>query len=328
MITYNKEGIISSFKLKKSGSKGWMSGDCPLCKESQKLGVIFGITMSSFKCFKCKEHGSLYNLLIRLKREDLILGRITNLDIGIEERSLLSEEILNIDHVEAKDIILPLGFKRIYEEEYLKTRGFNEYQFQKYIIGVTKIHPIYKENYVIIAVEQFGKIKGWIARSRYSKDEIKLINTKRQQRYLRYINSPGGDFDKLLMGYDEIIEGETKEIILVEGFTDKNNIDNLLKLDFQKYTKCCVIFGNQLSVQQIKLLKDKGIESIIILYDPDAVNYAKKDSFEIAKIFHTFVGKLEDKDPGDINYEELNNVLNNLKTPINFKTDVLVKRQL
>jgi hypothetical protein len=98
----------------------------------------------------------------------------------------------------------------------------------------------------------------------------------------------------------------------------------------RKDIKCVATFGKKISVFQIKRILDKGIENIILLYDPDAVNASKNYSMELDKYFNVRVGHIKnvEEDPGDLSLEELELVLNNLENPLEFKMNKLQKKSL
>ena len=176
----------------------------------------------------------------------------------------------------------------------------------------------------------FGRNVGWLARSIKSKEWIDDTNKKRREqgredKYLRWQNSVDTDFLKILFGFDELIYNITQIVIVVEGVTSKANIDKLLRLWEVKEIKCVCTFGKKISPEQINLLRYKGIRNVILLYDQDAVNETKEHSFELEKFFKVDIGfipfkndKGENKDPGDINSNELEIVMKDLKSPIQF----------
>jgi len=118
-------------------------------------------------------------------------------------------------------------------------------------------------------------------------------------------------------------------VILVEGVTDKANVDKLLRLDKSDKLKCLCTFGKKISESQIRKLKTKGISKVILMYDPDAIDESKKYSIELELWdIRVKVGYLPDKDPGDLNREELTTVLSQTQTPNQFASSKMQKRKL
>lgn len=325
-----KEEIIQTLNLKPSGNKGWFIGQCPFCGTDGKFGVVFSDRTSSFNCFagKCGEKGHISKVLKFIGRSDLISFQY-NPDVVLKNgiKKDIKETELDLS-VETKQ--LPRNFTRIYESEYLESRNFTKAHFQSYIIGTSTETRL--DKYLIFVIIEDGECKGYVARSQKSKKWIDLYNTiakeKDLKKHLRWINSLNTDFDRLFFGLDEIIVGETKTVILVEGVTSKANVDGQLNLFSNNEMKCLGTFGKTISQSKIQKLKNKGIENIILLYDPDAVNNSKKYSNTLAKHFNVSVGFLKDKDPGDLSDKELKDILNNLQSPFNFNMNQIQKREL
>jgi len=338
-----KDEIISLFHLKEFGSKNWMAGDCPLCNKVEHLGVIFGEKISSFRCLKCGVQGTLFSLLKKIQRLDLVdKFKIINKDRFLENKIEISNEQIDLDLSLPKKS-MPLGFKRVTSHPYLKSRDFTPEQIQLFKAGVTSLIPKLKSKYIIFAIEEGGECKGYISRSIWSKKTIDIYNkgVKRHnnimkiqggplmKKHSRYQNSPDTDFGKMVLGIEEIIVGVTKTMILVEGLTDKANVDRKLGLYQIDEMKCGATFGKKISPFQIKKLQDKGIEDIVLIYDSEAVSESKQYSIELNNYFNVEVGFIKgDKDPGDLNQEEMHSVLNKLENPIAFNVNKVKKVEL
>lgn len=319
------EVLKSLFNNSQLDSRGEnLYADCPYCGHRE-----FGISLKDnhrWGCFrgnKCGERGNIFKLLEKLGRKDLFKHRDKDVPVfqKLKNQFILSEEI----SLEMPDIYPPLGFYRVYEDEYLKSRGFTEEDFYTYNVGYTN-DLLSLHGYIIILIEQGGSIKGYVARSKRSREWIDKYNEKAKALdktpHLRYRNSTGTDFAGLLLGLDEVTN-ETKRIILVEGPFDKFNVGKLLSLHKQEKIKCLCTFGKKISSYQIGLLKKKNIESVILLYDPDAINDSKKYSFELEKYFNVQVAYLKDTDPGGANKLQLSDALSNTESPLNFKLNKL-----
>jgi 5S rRNA maturation endonuclease (ribonuclease M5) len=170
-----------------------------------------------------------------------------------------------------------------------------------------------------------GKLAGWLARSKMSyqwhKENLEQFKLGNGELRLRYENSIGTDFSKILGGYDEIGE-ETDTVIAVEGLFDKVNVDTQLELNENPNIKCVFTFGNKFSDGQIQLLrKKKSIKSVILMYDPEATLQNKKYSKSLEKYFDAYVARLTKPniDPGDASREYLMHTLKNeVYSPIQF----------
>jgi DNA primase len=293
---------------------------CPWCG-----GDEFGISLSEnhvFGCYrkkKCGVSGNIFTLVKFLKRYDIL-----NIEGEVGKIDKLENKIIkaNIEYdLTLPNVSMPLGWKRVMQDDYLDGRGFTEYE--RYKVGRTFVDPRLKKHYVIIAVEEEGEIKGYVSRHVWDKKKIEQLNADYKAQgidkvILRYINSDT-DFGKVLMGYDHIVPGETKTIICVEGIFDMWNMDKLLRLHDQDQVKCNATFKCNISPEQIIKWQMKGIETLILFYDPDVIDQIKKAAAELQLYFRILVAFSESgKDPGDINEMELSEVFNNLKSPSDF----------
>lgn len=340
MKTRIQQKVFELFDLneKYKSPKGWITSPkaCPWCgKDGHHLG--FKMTVKtvrhnnevSFNCFKCGVKGGEFLLFKQLnqldflkqgdyiKREELIEKRT----IGIEEE----EEVLDLSVPKRHK---PLGFKRVSSDDYLISRGFEDWQFEQYIIGRTRLTAKLKD-YVIFLITEDGENKGYVARITWSKEKIVKYEKDTGKKVIRYRNEGGVDFARLLFGLEEIDEN-TVTVILVEGVTDKANIDRHLRvLGIHGEVKCCCTFGKKISNEQVEKLRLKGVPELIFLYDPDAVESSKQHSMRVKRKFRKVsVGFLKDQDPGDLSLQNFKNVLQQLEDPINFSINRVQKRIL
>lgn len=298
-------------------------GKCPWCG-GEEWGISVGEN-HRFGCYrrsKCGETGNIFKLLKKLNRLDLLRDP-DNVTISsstyLENIFETTERILS----ELPEIQPPIGFRRVKSHPYLIDRGFTDEDFTTYEIGITKLDSKLKD-YVIFLIRQKGRLVAYVARFTKSKEEIKQIEESTGKRILRYKNS-STDFESLLLGYDEITKN-TKTVILVEGLFGKRNIDEKLQLHIQEQIKCLCTFGAKISDTQLLLLHLVGINDIILLYDPDVVQYIKKYSARLSDEYESVrVGLItqEDKDPADLSEEEVVQVLSELKDVLNFQINTV-----
>lgn len=295
-------------------------GKCPSCNEDE-----FGISLSDnhrFGCYRKKACGFSGNIFTLLR----YLGKsIEEVKPGFEIRARL-ENKLQIEQeeklsLELEDCAMPLGWKRVMDHWYLNERGFEPKDYERFEVGVTKLDSRFREM-VIFKVPQNGSNKAYIARSTKSKKEIESINKQLKQegskaKVLRYKNSES-EYGKLLFGIEECTE-KTHTVIIVEGLLDKVNTDRQLKLTEQEEIKCVCSFKCGCSGEQILLLQQLGVDTIVLLYDPDVIKDIKKAAFDLENYFNVFVGYDEmGRDPGDMLEEDFEEVFKNLKTPTEF----------
>lgn len=316
--------------------------DCPFCGKQQHMYVKlstqdidrYGINKSfNFDCKHCGEHGRIFKLLQVLEATHLMEGDLVDiqkeLDIHLLDVVQRDAEVeLNID---LPTIKFPVGFKRTYTNKYLEGRGFTDTDFRNDVIGNTDL--VFKlDGYIVIGIYRDDELKAYLARTVLTKAEIKVIEDGfraqgSKKRYPRYRNSET-EFSKLLGGYDEL-NPLTNTVILVEGYFDKKNTDHKLGLYDQNEIKCCFTFGKKISPEQVFLLLRKGIEHIILLYDPDAIRDMKKTSFVLNKHFNVLVGYLRNgKDPGDATDEDFAWTMEHLEEPWSFANSKVQLLQL
>ena len=167
---------------------------------------------------------------------------------------------------------------------------------------------------VIFLIEEDGENKGYVARDVTGQSIMKYKNQS-------------VDFEKLLMGIDELTAED--QVIIVEGVTDKAEIDRKIKrLDLENI-KCVCTFGKKISEIQLTKLANKGIESIIFMYDDDAINESKTYSiFAENYIDKVKVCFIDDGDPDELSDEEFLEVLSRAKTPMDFDLNIVKIRKL
>lgn len=282
--------------------------DCPYCEKSKH----FYINRSSqrWDCKKCGEEGNIVKLLHYLGKL-FLLGEFKSLERSkIKLLSEFSENIETEEYEEPPIRKMPLGFKRVLSDEYLKSRRFKKINFQQNTIGYSNLIPSLN-NYVLFSVVEDGECRGYVAR--YTKNI-----SKDDKKTLRYKNDKGAKFSNLIFGYDEIIENKTNTVIIVEGIIDKITLDNVLELNKQDDIKAVCTFGKKISFSQtIKLIR-KNVKNIILLLDYDAIKEMKKHGTRLESNFNVEIGFTMQKDINDSTEEEIFNIFKNLKKPAEF----------
>ncbi len=324
--------IARELGAKRDGSGKNLIADCPFCSKKGKFGIYIGKETERKKqfmshCFSCGNSTySLDRLLEVIGRPDLMVSETTNLETKLEPNLLfpLSDEE-EIDD-ELGIVCLPDFYKRCFSNEYLKSRGFIYDDYEYFPCGTTGRLNFRFDNYVIFPVIDSGDVVGYVARHCWNKDEIDKHNRKAgakgEYKILRFRNSTENDFVKLLYNYDAVIEDETDTVILVEGIFDVIALTR--KLDLYDNTRVAVVatFGKKISQTQIYKLQIKGVETVIIGYDGDAVSAIKKTASDLSPYFDVLIAdiKAPEKDWEDLTYEEIYETFSKrLRTPIEYK---------
>jgi hypothetical protein len=315
----SKDKLFSILKNPVLWKKNDVLANCPWCDHRE-----FYISLNDnhpFNCVrkkKCGETGSLNKLLDKLGIRDEY-----NIKETISWSPTLNNELKNNERIEVdinlNEISLPIGFRRIYTDSYLNKRGFKESDYNDYFIGITNLDKKLI-NYIIFVVYNDFKQVATIGRFKGTKEECDILKKP------RYKNSES-DFAKILGGYDDLELGVTETVILCEGLFDSKNVSDLLDLKNNKSTKCCYSFKCHISDEQLYKLQLKGIKNVLLLYDSDVLQKVKETAVNLSKHFNVSVGLIECKneqgqikDPGELNKEELQAILNNTYSPLDFYT--------
>ena len=294
---------------------GWYVTDCPFCGKERHFGINFEPSRGnlSFNCYVCGESGATSKLLKHVGRTDILqFGR--SVADEIEELNDPDQEL----DVIAPTVLPPYGFTPITYSPYLESRGFEPWQYPLYSCGYAPNSYLFKD-YVIWLVKERGEVKGYVARSVWTKESIDEYNAWAKatgsMKHLRYRNDETG-FGKLLFGMDELDDPMVNTVILVEGITDKANVDRMFRLHQHPHMKCCATFGKKISKAQIYKLHERGITNIILMFDADALAAMKEVAFAMDIEFQWVrCAVVLNGDPGDLDYPSITHIFEHLKTP-------------
>ncbi len=332
-MRYDKDKIIDSLVLKPFGSQGWLTNkdmECPFCGKKGKWGIIFNqLGGATFHCWKCPRKTTLFNFLKKINRTDLAkvtyevkpdaaCPQIGELQV---DKSIWEEQVEEVQ--ELKPVSLPLRLKPLIDDEYLNSRGFTKEFYEMFEPSYTNLESKLK-NFIIFKMKMDGVCVAWWARSRYSKEwhkeNLEAYRRREAELVLRYRNSEN-NFQDLLGGYDQLIAGKTKTVILVEGIFDMINLSNLLGLTQVEDVKCCFTFGNNIGRGQIDALLKKKVKNVILLYDEGTINESREAALKMRELFDSvLVTAIRRKgvDPGNIDLEYLDEVLQGAVDPLTF----------
>lgn len=319
-MTKNSKLTISDDELKsilvnpRIGSRNHYICTCPYCNKENHF-YINRVTQLH-DCKKCGEEGNIVKLLNHLGKL-FILGEFKSIERGkIKLLDETDKEETEEDYL-TPDRPLPIGFKRVYSDEYLINRRFTKDNFKRFIIGYTDIKPSL-EDYVIFAIEEDGKNKGYVARLNWTKDKCKTYEKETGKKIIRYRNDKGAKFSNLLYGFDEV-NNNTTTILLVEGVPDKVTLDNILELNLYDEIKCLATFGKKISKLQIlKLLSKKNINKIILIFDYDAISEIKKFGSILSEFFEVYMTYTIGGDINDSKIDDVLEMFDRMKPPAEF----------
>lgn len=328
----DQKKIIRALDLRPFGVKGWFANHkliCPWCGKSEKLGFLFegkGVVHH----LKCGERHTLYRYLKDTNRLDLW---------GNERPTVRIQPLTSIkDGMVKKDVTLPektlpIGFKRIFNDTYLDSRGFLEEHYSLFEPGVTGILAKLKKDYIIFKLKHNEKIVGWLARSTRSKEwheeNLKQFKKEGTPLFLRYENSSDTDFSKIIGGFNDITPN-TDTIIGVEGLFDKVGVDKKLELYSQENIKCCFFFGNHISEDQALLIRNNfpNVKRFYLLFDYSTEDESKRTGGLLLNYFDTYIARIPwmNEDPGSIDRERLLLVLEGAQSVIDFQSGIIKRK--
>ncbi len=312
---FNIEQFLLNNKIEyrssgKNVGRGEINTSCCFCGESNyHLGI--NSNKNLFHCWKCGAKGDILKLVSKL---------------------------LNISHIEAKELINPQNdLKKVLEERKNKmeitekkviknkelelppyTNPFvkdssnvwqivahrflvNKYNLSWEQILEAKLHYCYfgkYKNSIIIPIYKDGKLVNFIARTWTKNTKKRYINCSNQESLANIKN--------LLYNYDSIRK-EQNLVIIVEGAMDaiKTGLDRTV-----------ATLGSEISQEQINLIVGLKPKKVIVLADndpgnPNTIKKAHKLADYISPFILTKVIEIPYKglDPGDLNKEEINNLI-------------------
>ena len=188
----------------------------------------------------------------------------------------------------------------VYRMLTLKQRGFCFDDYEYFPAGITgKLNPRYAD-YVIFPVIDCGIVVGYVSRHTWPKEEIDTYNRKTkykgEYKILRYRNSTENDFSKLLYNYDAVRKDGTNTVILAEGVFDVVALTRKLELYDNPHIAAVATFGKKISDVQIYKLQSKGVRTVVIGYDGDAVEAVKRAAERLRPYFEVFIADIADAD--------------------------------
>ncbi len=312
--------------------KNLIAEKCPFCGKENKFGIYIGKQTERKKtfmahCFSCGNSTyTLEQLLESIGRPDLIVTpttdpqcKLENLLFPLEDGEPEIDDTLGI-------VELPDFYRRCFTNPYLASRGFTYDDYDYFQVGITGKLNFKFNSYVIFPIVDEADVVGYVSRHTWSKEEIDRHNIhvrrKGGYRIMRFRNSMENEFVKLLYNYDAVIEDLTDTVIIVEGIFDVVALTR--KLDLYDNTQVAVVatFGKKISGTQIYKLQRKGVRTIVLAFDGDAVEAIKKAADELNSYFDVFIADIEDaeKDWEDLSYREIYQIFSlRLKTPIQYK---------
>lgn len=337
MLTHTEnEFLIAEIErelgAKRDGGNKNLIARCPYCGKEGKYGVYIGRETARKKpfaahCFSCGSSTKTLNQTLEaIGRPDLMVTPTADLAAPLDATALFPlEEIDEIDDSLAV-MELPDFYKRTFLHPYLKSRGFTSDDYEYFPVGTTGVLNNRYRDYVIFPITDHGDTVGYVARHLWPKSEIDAYNRKAKirgdYRIMRFRNSTENDFVKLLYNFDAIIEGVTDTVIIVEGIFDVVALTRCLDLYDNHIIAVVATFGKKISTTQIYKLQSKGVQTVVVGYDGDAVEAIKRTADSLRPFFDVLIADIPDpeKDWEELSREETFHVFaDGLRTPLEYQ---------
>lgn len=328
--------ISRELGAKRDGGNKNLIARCPFCGKEGKYGIYIGKQTPRRKpfmshCFSCgRSTQTLETLLEAIGRPDLMITPTVDLSAPLDSNLLFPLETEDEIDDSLGIVELPDFYTRCFTHPYLKSRGFVYDDYEYFPVGTTGRLNFRFNDYVIFPIIDGGDTVGYVARHTWSKEEIDTHNRKAKRtgdyQIRRFNNSTENDFIKLLYNYDAVIEDETEVVIIVEGIFDVVALTRKLELYDNPHIAVAATFGKKISQAQIYKLQSKGVRTVVIGYDGDAVLAIKQSATELTTYFDVFIADIPDatKDWQDLSFDEIFEIFSErLRTPIEYKLSKL-----
>ena len=333
------ESLISELTIEldatiDGGRKNLVVPICPYCgHEGGKFGIYIGPPTEKKKpfmshCFSCgKSVRDIEQLLRDINRTDLIPEEVVDFAEMNSSTPLDFLDKANEIDDSLEIVEMPEGFKTVRKNAYLKSRGFTPIDYLKFPVGTTRGLNFKFDDYVLFQIIDAGECVGYIGRHIWSKEEIEKYNHKMKilgkYQVPRYKNSNEvNEFVKLLYNYDSIIENETDTVIIVEGIFTCMSLIRKFNLYNNHRIAVVATFGKKISDIQIYKIQSKGVRTVVIGYDGDAVNAINKTADQLNDYFDVYIADIQDSshDFDDMDFWEAYDTFSlNIKTPREYK---------
>ena len=286
-----KKNTILSLIHKRFGNYK-ISGDeiivkCPFCVlRGQKINTSYklyiNIKKHLYNCFRCEARGKLVNLFpqlaaIEIKAEDILKDTETKLE-------QLPQNMQYLENLKYpwNDLVYEFLHDKKFLPATINSKVFfvEDYKKNNMSFGPRLVFPIY----------QFGTYRGFQARTIYKSTDPK------------YVGASFMDRRSILYNYD-IAFSQSKELIITEGFFDCLRVGD-----------CAIAtLGKSVTEMQIRLIKLGDFKRVVVFLDQDAEYEATQVAEKLCMYFPTYIAYPNKKDPGEMNKEEIDNILNFLQ---------------
>ena len=299
-LTHLLESLLGRSKTARGGDEAVFN--CPNCNHHKKKLTLNRLTQK-YQCWVCGFKGArALQLLKFIKAPYTAFQELKDIDTQYNFKVSNTVE-KSKDQLKLPEGFIPLltgrGLTRDKSYNYLLSRGITPQDVVKYNIGYIEEGPL--NNFIITpSYDRDGFLNYWVGRSidpnAYHKHKLPSVS-------------------KDIIGFDMLINFNLP-LILCEGAFDAIALKR----------NAIPLFGKRISKTLYKELVRSKVKQIYLALDQDAI----VDSLKYAKELmaygkEIFLLELEGKDPSEIGFEGMTNILQKAK-PLNFQE--LVKKKI
>lgn len=299
-LTHLLESLLGRSKTARGGDEAVFN--CPNCNHHKKKLTLNRLTQK-YQCWVCGFKGArALQLLKFIKAPYTAFQELKDIDTQYNFKVSNTVE-KSKDQLKLPEGFIPLltgrGLTRDKAYNYLLSRGITSQDVVKYNIGYIEEGPL--NNFIITpSYDRDGFLNYWVGRSidpnAYHKHKLPSVS-------------------KDIIGFDMLINFNLP-LILCEGAFDAIALKR----------NAIPLFGKRISKTLYKELVRSKVKQIYLALDQDAI----VDSLKYAKELmaygkEIFLLELEGKDPSEIGFEGMTNILQKAK-PLNFQE--LVKKKI
>ena len=299
-LVYLLESLLGRSKTARGGDEAVFN--CPNCNHKKKKLTLNKLTQK-FQCWVCGFKGArALQLLKFIKAPYTAFEELKGIDSQYNFKAS-TQVVKSKDQLKLPEGFTPIitgrGLTRDKSYNYLLSRGITSQDVVKYNIGYIEEGPL--NNFIITpSYDRDGFLNYWVGRSFDS------------NAYHKHKLPPAS---KDIIGFDMLINFNLP-LILCEGAFDAIALKR----------NAIPLFGKKISKTLYKELVRSKVKQIYLALDQDAI----LDSLQYAKELmaygkEIFLLELEGKDPSEIGFEGMTNILQKA-TPLNFQE--LVKKKI
>ena len=299
-LVYLLESLLGRSKTARGGDEAVFN--CPNCNHKKKKLTLNKLTQK-FQCWVCGFKGArALQLLKFIKAPYTAFQELKDIDSQYNFKAS-TQVVKSKDQLKLPEGFTPIitgrGLTRDKAYNYLLSRGITSQDVVKYNIGYIEEGPL--NNFIITpSYDRDGFLNYWVGRSFDS------------NAYHKHKLPPAS---KDIIGFDMLINFNLP-LILCEGAFDAIALKR----------NAIPLFGKKISKTLYKELVRSKVKQIYLALDQDAI----VDSLQYAKELmaygkEIFLLELEGKDPSEIGFEGMTNILQKA-TPLNFQE--LVKKKI